>query len=200
MQQISLGKRVFRFSNHNRGASKLRLFPLLFVVLKIPLKNHSILQIIENLHTNVQLGIKCTIGHSKLEIVDQRLGIGEQAGIGWNRLQQTGKARIDWNRMEQAGIGLYQHFPANSRIFQHIPSYSSLYPNPQSPIPNLQFKKPKYVFYPQLDILSVSSLIREKNFNNGSKRCILCNRHFLLVKLYQIVKIKVCYILTASKY
>ena len=109
-------------------------------------------------------------------------------------------AGIDWNRMEWAGIGLYQPFPANSRLFLSIPaysslfepipvhssisvvpvyfnlsqlipafsslfhpippyiSYSSLYPNLQSPIPNIQFEMPNCAFYPQLDILSVSSL------------------------------------------
>ena len=150
------------------------------------------------------------IGDWGLEIEDWRLGIGEQAGIGWNRLEQAGKAGIDWYRMEYAGIGLYQPFPANSRLFslipaysnlfqpiplhssipvcsnlvQHIPAYSSLFqpipsqsslfqpiqsfskdipiPNLHCPIPNLQFEMPNCAFYPQLEILSVSSLLTER--------------------------------------
>ena len=41
--------------------------------------------LIENQLTNVQLGIKCTIGHSKLGIGDWKLGIGDW-GLG-NRLE-----------------------------------------------------------------------------------------------------------------
>ena len=46
-------------------------------------------------------------------------------------------------------------YSAYSSLFQPIPSYSSLNPNPQSPIPSLQFEMPNCAFYPQLDILSV---------------------------------------------
>ena len=44
---------------------------------------------------HVQLGIKWTIGHSKLDIGDWGLGIGDW-GLG-NMLKLVG---IDWNRLE----------------------------------------------------------------------------------------------------
>ena len=116
---------------------------------------------------NVQMGIKCTIGHSKLEIGNWGLGIEYwnlgwnrvvQAGLGWNILEQAriGRNRLeyagkDWNRLEQTGIaenrleqaGLgwnrpgFYHIPVYSSLFQPIPEYSPI-PNPQSSIWNAQ--------------------------------------------------------------
>ena len=60
---------------------------------------------------------------------------------------------------------LFQTIPACSSIFQPMAAYSSLFSNPQSPIPKfLKFEIANCEFYPQLEILSVSSLIRISQF------------------------------------
>ena len=59
---------------------------------------------------NIQLGIKCSIGHSKLEIGDWGLGnMLELVAIDWNRPEYD---RVDRNRLEYAGIGVFQPITA----------------------------------------------------------------------------------------
>ena len=70
-----------------------------------------------------------------------------------NRLEYV---RMDWNRLDLAGIGGNRHISAYSSLFKSIPAYSSLC----QPYYSLFKSIPAYrAFYPQLDILPVSSLI-----------------------------------------
>ena len=149
----------------------------------------------------------------------------KQAGIGWNILQQTGKAGIGWNRMEQAytslfllisayshlfqpieaysrlfqSIPIFQHtlaysslfqpVPAYFILFQAIPSYSSLYPNPYSPIPNFQFEMSNCAFFPQLENLSVSSLLEIGNLHQRhgqSRNRTYCSQSYKLQQKGQL--------------
>ena len=63
-----------------------------------------------------------------------------------------------------AEIGLFRPIPPYSSLLYHIPVYSRLLQPiiAYSPIFNFQLKMPKCAFYPELAILSVSSL--EPNF------------------------------------
>ena len=57
---------------------------------------------------------------------------------------------------------LFQSIPAYFSLFQSIPTipfHSNLFPDPQSPIPNLKFDMPNCALYLQLGMLSVSSLL-----------------------------------------
>ena len=58
-------------------------------------------------------------------------------------------------------MGWIRPIPTYSSLIQYIPAYSSLFqPMPAfTPMPNLQFEMPNCAFYPQLGILSVSSLL-----------------------------------------
>ena len=67
-------------------------------------KQHTVKTVLRPSHyrtnrQNVQLGIKCIIGHFQLYIGDLGLGIGDW--IFGNRLPY---AKIGWNRLEYAGI------------------------------------------------------------------------------------------------
>ena len=74
------------------------------------------------------------MGHSKFDIEDWGLGIGEYAGIDWNRPEWT---RILQNRLKYAGIcgnrpiqaysSLFLPTPTYSCPFKSIPAHSSLF-------------------------------------------------------------------------
>ena len=68
---------------------------------------------------------------------------------------------IGRKRLVEAYSHLSHPIPVHSSLsspLQSIQTNSTLFPNPQSPIPNLQFGMPNLEFYPQLN-LCVSSLV-----------------------------------------
>ena len=143
------------------------------------------------------------IGWNRLEQTGIDWSILEQAGIGRNRhiqaysilclpgttflylfqsilvyssLLQSIPEFFSLFRLILAYSSLFQPIPAFSSLCHPIPSYIPI-PNLQSPIPNLQFEMSNWAFYPQLDILSVSSLINCCCRPNGLSLTPLIEEH-----------------------